>query len=213
MPPAAFRLRAPKDGRMRSSAAIAPGPAASLANGPGACHHKGMGTRADSRNRVETRDRTAGRSDADRAALADYILGLLEQSGHRVTEPRVQLIQAVVAWERQAFTGEDLYAELRPTGLGRATVFRTLRLLQELGVLTRLHLADGCQRYVVTPPASGHSPEHMDRLICRQCGRVAYLDECPMEGSLARIAQATGYRVDGHHLDIVGLCAECSAAS
>jgi len=118
---------------------------------------------------------------------------------------------ASLADAAHAFVGEALYALLRETGMGRATVSRTLRLLQGLGVLARLHLADGCQRYVLTPAAGGHDPAHQDRIICRECGRVAYLDECPMEDSLARIAQATGYRVDWHHLDIVGLCADCSA--
>jgi len=157
---------------------------------------------------------SAGETPPERATgLAERILALLEGAGHRLTEPRVQFVRAVAALADKSFTGEDLYVRLRPTGLGRATVFRTLKLLHDLGVLSRLHLADGCQRYIVapvqaTPPASGHR----DRLICRQCGRVAYLDHCPMEGSLARIRQSTGYQVDWHHLDIVGLCADCSSA-
>jgi len=167
----------------------------------------GQGRRSGGNGQTARENGPAGGS-----RLEKHILRLLEKAGHRLTEPRVQLVKAVASLKERPFTGEDLYEGLRNTGLGRATVFRTLRLLQELGVLTRLHLADGCQRYLVTPTAGGHDAGHHDRLICRECGRVAYLEECPMEDSLARIAQATGYRVDGHHLDIVGLCADCSAA-
>ncbi|MBO8142047.1 MAG: transcriptional repressor [Firmicutes bacterium] len=136
---------------------------------------------------------------------------LLEQAGHRVTEPRMQLIRAVAAQDFRPFTGEALYEGLRDTGLGRATVFRTLRLLQNLGALSRLHLDDGCQRYVLTLPGASENGHH-DRLICRQCGRVAYLEQCPMEDSLNRIAEQSGYRVESHHLDILGLCGDCLAA-
>lgn len=141
-----------------------------------------------------------------------YILQVMERAGHRLTGPRVQLAKAVSAWGRRPFSGEALYENLRDQGVGRATVFRTLKLLHELGVLSRLHMEDGCQRYIVTPPDGASDPDHRDRLICRRCGRVAYLDQCPMEESMARVAEQLGYRIESHHLDIVGVCADCDVA-
>lgn len=143
------------------------------------------------------------------AAAADHIFAAVERAGHRLTEPRMELIRAVSEQNERPFTGEDLYDELRDTGLGRATVFRTLRLLLELNVLSRLHMEDGCQQYVLAPPADDHGDDHHDRLICRMCGRVAYLDDCPMEDAISGIAKRSGYRVETHHLDIIGLCARC----
>lgn len=144
--------------------------------------------------------------------LEKRMIAALEESGHRLTEPRLQLIKAVAAQDQKPFTGEDLYEDFRPTGLGRATVFRTLKLLQDLGVLSRLHLADGCQHYIVAPQDDLHDADHHDRLICRSCGRVAYLESCPMAESIARIAKESGYRVETHHLDILGLCNDCVPA-
>src|SRR5690625_2136685 len=140
---------------------------------------------------------------------ADYIASVLEKAGHRLTEPRLDLIRAVSAQGERPFTGEDLYDELRPTGLGRATVFRTLKLLLDLNVLSRLHMEDGCQQYILAPGDDSHGDNHHDRLICRECGRVSYLDQCPMEDIIPDIAERFGYNVEGHHLDIIGLCGEC----
>lgn len=143
------------------------------------------------------------------AANAERILNVVEEAGHRLTEPRAELIRAVSAQGQRPFTGEDLYDELRTTGLGRATVFRTLRLLLDLNVLSRLHMEDGCQQYILTPADGSQGENHHDRLICRLCGRVAYLDHCPMEEAIAGIAKRSGYRVETHHLDIIGVCGEC----
>lgn len=148
-------------------------------------------------------------ADTEMQRLEHNILGLLEQAGHRLTGPRMQLVKAVSDLEKQPFSGEDLYDGLREHGVGRATVFRTLKLLQDLGVLSRLHMEDGCQRYIVAPPGEPRDADHHDRLICRHCGRVVYLNECPMEEAVARIAEQSGYHVETHHLDIVGVCADC----
>lgn len=144
--------------------------------------------------------------------LEHRIIDRLERAGHRLTEPRTLLVRAVSGRKYTPFTGEDLYEQLRETGLGRATVFRTLRVLQDIGVLTRLHTTDGCRRYIVGPPDDDHDADHHDRLICRECGHVAYLDECPMQDALSRIARQSGYKVETHQLDIVGLCADCTAS-
>lgn len=145
----------------------------------------------------------------DPQTIEAQIVRVLEDAGHRLTEPRLQLIRAVADQSERPFTGEALYDELKKTGLGRATVFRTLKLLQDLGVLSRLHLFDGCQHYIVTPHDLHRDQSHQDRLICRQCGRVTYLDDCPMSESIARIAEQSGYHIESHHLDILGLCGNC----
>lgn len=154
-----------------------------------------------------------GRSPAGSARDAAHIFSIVEAAGHRLTEPRRELIRAVSAQAERPFTGEDLYDELRETGLGRATVFRTLKLLLDLNVLSRLHMEDGCQQYILAPADDTHGDNHHDRLICRECGRVSYLDHCPMEDILPDIAQRFGYNVEGHHLDIIGLCGECHGRS
>lgn len=133
----------------------------------------------------------------------------MEENGLRLTGPRKVIIGAVAAKGERAFTGEALYEELRETGLGRATVFRTLKVLHQLGVLSRLHLNDGCQRYVLAPTDPGQGGHHHDRLICRECGQVGYLDRCPLHEALSGIAKASGYEIETHQLDLLGVCQDC----
>src|SRR5690625_2583605 len=98
-------------------------------------------------------------------AIEMQMVRSLESAGHRLTGPRRQLIKAVSAQSERPFTGEELYDHVKRSGLGRATVFRTLKLLQDLGLLSRLHLFDGCQHYIVAPVENPHDAHHQDRLI------------------------------------------------
>ena len=82
----------------------------------------------------------------------EKILGTLEKAGYRITKPR-QILVELVNKQTSAFTGEELYHELNKKGIGRATMFRNLRILQDIGILTRLHLYKKCHYYVLSHPA------------------------------------------------------------
>ena len=77
----------------------------------------------------------------------------LEALGHRATEPRRTVVQAAL-FQRGHFTAEELCREL--PAVGRATVFRTLKLLVELGVVCRVLLEDGHFRYRLSSPDHHH---------------------------------------------------------
>ncbi len=131
----------------------------------------------------------------------------LKRNGHKVTAPRRKLLQYLDGRDAP-FTAEEIYGELSATGVGRATVFRTLKLLQDVGVLVRVHLEHGCQHYQAAPGIPGDTHHH-DRIICRECGDIALLDQCPMRSDVSDIARRSGFRIQGHHLDLYGICSSC----
>ena len=98
----------------------------------------------------------------------------------------------------------DEVVEAAP-GVGRATVFRTLRLLQDLGIVCQVVLDDGAVAYRL---ASGGHHHH---LVCSECGAVSDFASGDIEGLLDDIAKRTGFRVDAHRLEVYGLCPECRA--
>ncbi len=132
----------------------------------------------------------------------------LKDKGFRLTAPRKAIVDQVSRYA-DPFTAEEVYQHLKKQGVGRATVFRTLKLLHELDILVRVHLEEGCQHYQLGVATSSHPEHHHDRIICRMCGSISYLDECPMKKNVADIAKRSGYRVQGRHLDLYGVCRSC----
>jgi len=125
----------------------------------------------------------------------------LSDVDYRVTAPRRQILETIAARSGQ-FTAESLADELRPEGIGRATVFRTIDLLVQLGMLHRLH-GTTCHTYVACGPAHHH------HVICSSCDRVLEIEGCGVDDQLQRVAQATGFAIDEHRLEFIGRCAAC----
>lgn len=136
------------------------------------------------------------------AVDVEPILRRLRQSGRRDTGPRRAIVEAI-AGRRGAFTAQEIADELAPRGIGRATVFRTIGALQELGHVARLHVGPECERYALCDGSHHH------HLVCTACGDVFPIDECAVDDLTASAARQIGFAVDGHHLDVYGRCATC----
>ena len=139
----------------------------------------------------------------DRAAL---VLRRLAQAGERVTSARTAIAQAIAARPRP-FTAEDLATDLRAAGVGRATVYRTLAMLETQGVLARTHL-DGAHRYSLC-----EEKHHHHHLVCTRCSAVAPVDASRVEREIQRLAAGLRFRVATHDLEFAGLCERCQAES
>ena len=130
----------------------------------------------------------------------------LRASGHRLT-PQRELVLAAVETLGHA-TPDEVYAEVRThsTSINLSTVYRTLELLDDLGLIRHAHLSDRAPTY---HSASGHEHAH---LVCRECRRVFSIDRGEVESALGDLAQARGFRPDYGHLTIFGTCADCTPA-
>jgi Fur family ferric uptake transcriptional regulator len=91
-------------------------------------------------------------------------------------------------------------------GVGRATVFRTVKLLQESDVVCRVVLEDGGIRYQLS--RSGHH----HHLVCSNCGAVQEFSEPGLDALIQRTADGAGFQLEGHSLELYGRCAACSTA-
>ena len=129
----------------------------------------------------------------------------LNERGIRNTGPRRAIVEAAVR-RRGRFTANDMVAELAGRGIGRATVFRTLDLLVDLGILERLH-SDAHHAYTVC------GVEHHHHLICVGCDTVEEIVSPSTERLVQSIAQEAGFQPQGHLLEIVGLCRVCQASA
>ena len=135
------------------------------------------------------------------------IVTVLDRAGYRLTEPRRSLA-TLIAGREGHFTASELVAEshARRLGVGRATVFRTLEVLEELGAVERLDLPSGEHAYVVCQRTHHH------HVVCSRCGRASEIDDAGLRVVVNEIARRTGYRVDEHRLELFGLCPACLAS-
>ncbi|MBV9173821.1 MAG: transcriptional repressor [Chloroflexi bacterium] len=132
---------------------------------------------------------------------ADWLLRRLAESGERMTGPRETVVRALVA-QNGVINPEALSYELHPKGVGRATVYRTLDLLERHGMLTRVHV-EGCHGYTLCDEGHHH------HLLCTACNRVVPVDASDVEAEIRQLAERLRFRLDTHTLEFSGLCEAC----
>ena len=139
-----------------------------------------------------------------RMTHATPIVTALDLAGYRLTEPRRSLA-GLIADQVGHFTAAELVAQARARHLdiGRATVFRTLEVLEEIGAVERLDLPSGEHAYV------GCEPAHHHHVVCSGCGRTSEIDDAGLGPVMREVARQTGYRVDEHRLELFGVCPAC----
>ncbi len=134
------------------------------------------------------------------SSLATQLLETLEERGHRSTSPRRAVVNAI-AGQSKHFTAEELRGQL--PGVGRATIYRALRLLVDSGVLCRVLLEEGDLHYQLS-----HRGQH-HHLLCVECGSSQDLLGCDIEDLLQTVSAAHEFQLSGHWLEVYGKCREC----
>ncbi|MDW8212655.1 MAG: Fur family transcriptional regulator [Roseiflexaceae bacterium] len=142
---------------------------------------------------------------------AENVLKDLSAHGHRVTAPRRAILERIMQYT-QPFSAEQLFRDLGGESgpIGRATIYRTVDLLVEDGWLSRVHWSASKETHVASehayvPVERGHQ-HHM---VCRKCGSVISFEGCDIETLLGGLARRLNFKVEGHWLEVYGLCQAC----
>ena len=146
-------------------------------------------------------------TDHKLAALNEKIRAAFEEKGRRKTQPRQRIADRLVelAASGQDFSVEQLWHDLQKIdpSFGRATVFRAVEMLVNLGLLNRIDFSDGSHTY----RACGDNHHH--HLTCTKCHRIVDVEVCVPEAQLADIGQKNDFEIESHSLVLFGLCADC----
>src|ERR1700689_2103720 len=131
----------------------------------------------------------------------------LRASGYRVTPQRQLVLEAVTKLEHA--TPEEIYAEVKQTAVGVnvSTVYRTLELLEQIGLVTHTHLGHGAPRYHLAAEA-----QHV-HLVCQQCERVTQVAPSAVRSLISALDTEHGFETDVGHLTVFGRCADCRGAA
>lgn len=132
--------------------------------------------------------------------MNDTILERCEAKGLRLTAPR-RIIAAVLQQSDDHPDVEELYARAsaRDASISIATVYRTVKLFEEAGILDKLEFGDGRARY------EDAEREHHDHLIDMNSGEVIEFVDPDIEALQEKIAAKLGYQLKGHKLELYGV--------
>lgn len=132
----------------------------------------------------------------------------ISAAGYKATSPRMAVLNAACTY-LGAFTAAELAQTLMTQGrpLGDASLFRTLKLYTDIGVMQRIHGLVECHRYIMS------TQRHSHRIICTLCGRVTEFAECGLDAMIRALEAQTGYHVVEHLLELFGTCPFCVTAS
>ena len=132
-------------------------------------------------------------------------MAVLEGRGYRSTAPR-KAIASLLEQKQESFTAEGISDEL--PSVGRATVYRTIKLLLEVGVACKLAMKDGAHIYSLC--GVGHHHHHT---VCVQCDAVEEFSAAAVERLISAISADIPGEIVDHRLELYVNCGLCPATA
>ena len=129
----------------------------------------------------------------------------LRRHARKLTAPR-QAILNVLRQSRRPVSSQDIFAALPAGGCDLATVYRSMRMLESAGLVSRIDFGDGVARYELVREGA-HSHHH--HLICTRCSEAVEIDECFIRELEEGVARRHNFRGVTHRLDFFGICPAC----
>jgi len=140
-------------------------------------------------------------------AWAEHALETLQGAGLRRGGARTAVVEALARHDC-AVTALELDDELRRrSGVGRASVYRALEQLEQLGLVQRLEVSRGTAGYERVEPGG----QHHHHAICRHCGRMVPFEDPGLERAIDRVSKQVSFDVSDHDVVLRGLCRRCSS--
>jgi Fur family ferric uptake transcriptional regulator len=135
----------------------------------------------------------------------DHLAAYLTGRGLKSTRQRDDILRIFVDAGRHV-SADELYQLVKKakTGIGYATVYRTLRLFADAGLAHERRFADGFMRYEYAA-----SDSHHDHLICTHCGMIIEFENEKIEQLQRTVAKRNRFLVQNHKLELYGLCTAC----
>lgn len=138
------------------------------------------------------------------ASMADLEQRLRRRS-HKITGPRLAILE-VMRLHRHPLTNKEIREALPEGGCDLATIYRSMHMLEKMGMVQRFDFGDGTARYELV---DAHRGQHHHHLVCTECSRVVEVDECFQQEWQEAIAARHGFKAVSHKLEFFGVCPEC----
>lgn len=143
--------------------------------------------------------------------IMEQLKDQLKAKGYKLTPQRRAILDTVIENQGKHLSTEEIYDIVKKgcPEIGLATVYRTLQLLSELDVLSKLSLDDGCVRYELNNHEEDHQHHH---LICTSCGDVIEVVVDLLDALESEIEQNYDFKINDHKVKFFGICKKCQEA-
>jgi len=138
---------------------------------------------------------------AELSELADH----LRCRARKLTGPR-QAILGALRRQARPLTNKEVRDALPKGDCDLATVYRSMHLLEEMGLVKRFDFGDGVARFKLLRPGDDG---HQHHLVCTGCSKVVEVEECAISELEQRLATRNGFKAVTHRLEFFGLCPAC----
>ncbi len=141
---------------------------------------------------------------------ADDLKNILVSKGFKMTTQRSVVFEILVENENEHLSPEEIYELIKDKypEMGLATIYRTLQLFEEIGLVYKLNFDDGCYRYEILSPNCNEIHQH-HHLICKKCGKIIEVKEDLMNSLEEIIEKQYNFEIMNHVVKFTGICSQC----
>lgn len=134
---------------------------------------------------------------------------ILKDNGFRVTNQRNVILKAIAKCPGRHLTAEEVYDLVKADfpEIGLTTVYRTIQLFLELGLVYKINFDDGFVRYELAEREK--SSHHHHHLICLKCGKVNSFEDDMLDELENQVSEKLGFEVINHEVKLYGYCTKC----
>lgn len=127
---------------------------------------------------------------------------------YKLTSQRKAVLDTIIANMGTHLSAEEIYGIVKVTNpqFGLATVYRTIRIFEELGLFSKLHFVGGCIRYELSEGKEGHHHHH---LVCTKCGNIQEVKDDLLVSLEEEIEGTRDFLIKDHISKFYGICGKC----
>jgi len=135
--------------------------------------------------------------------MPTQLINRLRTAGYKITPPRLAVLQ-VIEQEGEHLNPAEILTRAQNIypAIGRATVYRTLEMLTEIGVVRPIYVGEHGPTYIRAEGGHHH-------LVCSACGVVIDFEQCMADQMTQELSDRFGFQIKSHLLEFYGLCAAC----
>jgi Fur family ferric uptake transcriptional regulator len=129
----------------------------------------------------------------------------LRGQSRKITGPRAAILEILRA-HPHPLTNKEIFSEMPKGECDLATIYRSMHLLEKMGMVKRFDFGDGAARFELV---GENDNGHHHHLVCTKCSEVVEIEECFPEKIEKRIAAKNRFKLVTHKLEFFGICPEC----